>query len=148
MLKHANAPHPPTHTQHVTNTYKKCIRECQFVNAIRSSILSEGRRPGHIDCAHPWNACTRSDLPFYPKDTDRDTETVLIHGTLVRDLPFVRRTPSKSRDCAKARNATSGSAEIYHTHETLLSGSASDQIFHFIRRTPTGTQRLCSSTER
>ena len=29
-----------------------------------------------------------------------------------QNFHFVRRTPSKSRDCAKARNATSGSAEI------------------------------------
>ena len=38
---------------------------------------------------------------------------------------FVRRTPSKSRDCARARNVVelSGSAEIHDTHETLLGGN-------------------------
>ena len=60
--------------------------------------------------------------------TEGDLERLVFH--------FVRRTPSKSRDCARARNATSSSAEIYHTHETLLNGSASEHCLHGVLHCP------------
>ena len=48
---------------------------------------------------------------------------------------FVRRTPSKSRDCARAQNATSSSAEIHV--ELSIRPKDTEQV-----------RRLCQRTER